>query len=385
MGIEGLLKTIKEKYPRVVQTINLEQIRGYRVAVDMSIYFYQFIRTDPRMWKKRLVDFLIMLKRYEITPVCIFDGPNPPKEKTLTQMARREQTQKYVEKLENCKRHLKKIERVLYKGEELDESDIVHMKEDIGVKRQKTVDWEDNLSIQEKLTMAIMNYEKQTAPVKDEDKECAREIIEAFGFPSMVAHGEAEGLCSFLTHKNCDAVLTEDSDVLVYGAKLMIFNLKIRDETANAIVCEDLLRAMKISKETFLDLCIFLGCDYNKDIETGRPFCIKGYDPNSKSSGKKSKKPVAYGHKKRWDLFMEGWVTTLDEAEQYFDDLSVVKYERIREIFTSQIDDIEKAPYSIYPDKERLKKLFKKHNISMNMKMIEDVFEKANIEYDLEL
>lgn len=380
MGIEGLLKTIKDNYPEVVQTINLEQIRGYRVAVDMSIYFYQFIRTDPRMWKKRLVDFLVMLKRYEITPVCIFDGPNPPKEKTLTQMARREQTQKYIEKLENCKKHLKKIERVLYEGESLNDSDISAMKEDIGVKRQKTVDWEDNLSIQEKLSMAIINYEKQTSPVKDEDKECAREIIEAFGFPSMVAHGEAEGLCSFLTHKNCDAVLTEDSDVLVYGAKLMIFNLKIKDETANAIVCDDLLRAMKITRETFLDLCIFLGCDYNKDVETGKPFCIKGYDPSSKM-----KKPAAYGHKKRWALFMDGWVTKLEEAEQYFDDLSVVKYERIREIFTTQIDDIERAPYSIYPDKDKLEKLFKKHKIATSVKSIEDVFEKANIEYDLDL
>lgn len=375
MGIESLLKKIRENFPSVIQTVPLKNLSGYRVAVDMSIYFYQFIRSSEDMWKERMVRFLLSLKKHSITPVCIFDGPNPPKEKILTQMARRKQTNSYVEKLKNCKKHLKYLDSVFSGISELTEEIITEMKKDIGPKRQKTVDWEDPYSIKEKLAIAISTYEKQTAPVEEKQKELAREIIEAMGFPSMVADGEAEGLCSFLSHRNCDAVLTEDSDVLAYGAKIMLFNYNVIDSTVQAIVYDDLLRAMGVSKETFIDLCIFLGCDYNKDSETGKPYKIQGIFPESAN-----KKKTAYGNDKRWKLFINGWVKNFEDMKEYFDNLSNTKYKRIRQIFTEEPDDFVKAPYSIDIDFDRLEALFEKNKIRIRIETIKEVFEKPVFE-----
>ena len=375
MGIEGLLKRIKETYPEVVLEVPLSDLKGYRVAVDMSIYFYKFIRSNPNTWKKTMVEFLLSLKKSKITPICIFDGPNPPKEKILTQLSRKEQSESAIGKMTRCEEHLKKVKEALYGDEKLTEEDIFSMKQDIGMQRQKSVDWEDLHSILEKLTSAIATYDKQTFPVTDKDKEFARSIIEALGFPCMVADGEAEGLCSFLTHKNCDAVLTEDSDVLVYGAKIMLFNYDFRTSTVKAIVAENLFKKMNVKKSTFVDLAIFLGCDYNKDPETGKPFKIKGLYPEAKKP-----KPTAYGNDKRWKLFMEGWVSTLEEAEKYFDDMSVVNYERIREIFTTPPDDLIRAPYSIPPNEALLKKLFKTHSININLTNLLEVFSPPDFE-----
>lgn len=375
MGVEQLLKKIRENFPKVIQTIPLKKLSGYRVAVDMSIYFYQFIRSSESQWKERLVRFLLSLKKNSITPVCIFDGPNPPKEKILTQMARRKQTDSYVEKLKNCKKHLKFLDKVFSGIKELTEKNIDEMKRDIGPKRQKTVDWTDPYSIKEKLSIAIATYEKQTAPVEEKQKELAREIIEAMGFPSMVADGEAEGLCSFLSHRNCDAVLTEDSDVLAYGAKIMLFNYNVIESTVQAIVFDDLIRAMGISQKSFIDLCIFLGCDYNKDPETGKPYKIQGIFPETKNA-----KPTAYGNDKRWKLFLNGWVESFEDMDLYFSNLSNTKYQRIRQIFTEEPDDFVKAPYSIDIDFERLEKLFEKNDIRIKIETIQDVFSKPVFE-----
>jgi len=90
------------------------------------------------------------------------------------------------------------------------------------------------------------------------------------GIPYIVAPYEADAQLAFLSMNNyVDAVLTEDSDLLVFGAKSVIVKLDIKTETCQIIHLEDIKNIESLSNftnEMFQQLCILSGCDYLSNI-----------------------------------------------------------------------------------------------------------------------
>jgi holliday junction resolvase YEN1 len=67
------------------------------------------------------------------------------------------------------------------------------------------------------------NKKTHTGPGRND--QLAKELIELFGFPTHSAPGEAEAECAFLQRAGIvDAVLTEDSDALMFGCGVTFRN-----------------------------------------------------------------------------------------------------------------------------------------------------------------
>ena len=98
--------------------------------------------------------------------------------------------------------------------------------------------------------------------------EC-KALLGLMGVPYIDAPGEAESQCVELVKKGkCHAVASEDLDVLPLGGEVLIRSLKFSNDhpTATKIVLSQVLLQMNLTHDSFVDLCILLGCDYANKI-----------------------------------------------------------------------------------------------------------------------
>ena len=86
--------------------------------------------------------------------------------------------------------------------------------------------------------------------------------------PFVVAPYEADSQLAYMAHNNIiDVVLTEDSDLIAYGVKHVLFKWE-RDTLEGDAYCFDQIGACKkldlagLSYRSFLHMCILSGCDY---------------------------------------------------------------------------------------------------------------------------
>jgi 5'-3' exonuclease len=328
MGIQDLFKVIKEKCPDQLQSYNLSQLRGLSFAIDVSIFFNKYVKSAGEYWTRTYFTFLCMFKKHGIKSVCVFDGPNPPKEKLKEQESRVEQNDKAKSRL-NRAIEIRKILKEEYINSDIDFEDEelqTECREILGTRRKnpKAIRWDDPIDIDNSLKELISRLQKQTAPITDEQRILAWEITQLMGIPVFQADGEAEALCAYLAINGyVDGVLSEDGDTLAYGAPWMFAfkDYKLSDEKVYGIYLPNVLEALDYTMEEFLDLCILLSCDYNSRI--------KGYPPDGKK------------HKKACSIGMTGAIAMIDEYRSIENCLDVIEdvepliYERCREIFTT--------------------------------------------------
>ena len=84
MGIRYLNKYLREKCSNnsnCIKIINLSQLSGKKIAVDISIYIYKFVGDNQLIENMYLM--LSIFKYYNIIPVFIFDGKSPAEKKEL--------------------------------------------------------------------------------------------------------------------------------------------------------------------------------------------------------------------------------------------------------------------------------------------------------------
>ena len=328
MGIENFYKVIDKHCPDAVVDATFDQLIGYRIAVDISVFLYKYIRSSgPVRWIDDFIMLLCTLKGHGIKSVCIFDGPNPPIEKLAEQEERRESREKTIHKMNECKRIKKVIkEKYVDKDKELD----VAMKAEVKAlfaTRQKKIDivnYDDVHDVMDSLAIRISKYERQTLPITNEYKNKAKELIAYMGIAQFQADGEAEALCSFLcVNGYVDAVLSEDTDVLAYGAPMLLSKIDLKTKTVRVLQLNYILDHLGLELDEFRDLCIMLRCDYNKNNPS-----IKGYPPD----GKKRKKPVCIGQVAAWSMIST--FKTLERCEEHIEDISPLNYHRCRELFS---------------------------------------------------
>lgn len=89
-----------------------------------------------------------------------------------------------------------------------------------------------------------------------------RQLLKILQLHYTDAAGEAEAECAAQTkQKITDAVASEDTDSLTFGAKKLLRGLS-SNKTVTEINLSKVLKGFKISHDSFIDLCILLGCDY---------------------------------------------------------------------------------------------------------------------------
>ena len=262
MGIKGLNLFLKKKCPSAFIELPCSYFGGKRIAIDSDNILMRFMcrahkeivdKTDVavmepdrdeiiKRWLYHIKNFLIKLLKIGATPVFIFDGKYID-EKSKTQKKRRENKQKLINKAEDLKVKILKIDPL-----ERTPSMITELR--------KKMHHLGFLTHNEKKTMI--------------------EILTALGIPVLKATREGEQLCAILCIEGkVDAVWSTDSDVIAFGCPLTItesgeyiYNSDTdqMEESFKCSMFKPILSALDIKYNTFLDLCIMSGCDFNSNI-----------------------------------------------------------------------------------------------------------------------
>jgi len=261
MGIKNLNIFLKKNYNDVFKQVSITKLKGHKIALDGHNLSYKFMSiahqrinnsTDVakeevdrdlviKAWHSLFLGFINKLIMYGIVPLIVFDG-EAPEEKAKTKEGRLKTKIDRKKKIEDIKERLKN-------ADPLDNSDL--LVEDL-----------------KKLT-------KFNFKITRNDMSDLKTLLKMTGLPVFTSKSEGEKLCAILNkHGKCSAVFTTDTDTLVYGAKMVITGFEDRD-IINYIKLNDVLEALDIDFNTFVELSIMSGCDYNTNIpklSTGKAY-----------------------------------------------------------------------------------------------------------------
>jgi flap endonuclease-1 len=229
------------------EKIELEDISGWRLAIDAYNALYQFLAIirgasgeHLRDAKGRVTSHLsglfyrtVNLLEIGIKPVYVFDG-KPPEMKRLEverRYARREQA-------------AEEYQKALLRG-------------DVEQARK---------------------YAEASTTLRREMVDDAKKLLDAMGVPWVDAPSEGEAQAAVMAQEGTvDAVGSQDHDSLIFGAPVLIRNVTISgkrrlpskgimvDVHPERIRLSDVLRSLDISREQLVDLAILIGTDFNPD------------------------------------------------------------------------------------------------------------------------
>lgn len=264
MGIHDLRKLLRDKgiHPDVV---SLSRFKGKRVAIDVGGFAYaSYAKANEKIvkktdlavqmpdeteirneWFKFVLRFIETFLRHDVTPVFVFDG-EPRPEKAGTRVIRVNTRQKNVDEIEQIGKKLE-LQSALEKTDE-----------DIETLRRKLI---------------------QTPHVRFSDLKALRKFVNALGLPWYCSKYDSEQLCSiFCIEGYCAATLSKDGDTLAFGCPVVLLKNEKRsdDEGSPQYQCYELqsvLDGLGMDYPAFVDMCIIMGCDFNKspDNPTSSP------------------------------------------------------------------------------------------------------------------
>lgn len=117
--------------------------------------------------------------------------------------------------------------------------------------------------VMKRLSTSARDVERLTEEMKEE----VIQLLEAFGLPFLVAPYEAEAQCAVLEQLHLvDGVITEDSDVLLFGAQAVYKNIFSDRKFVEVYLAEDAKRELGVAREDLIALAFFLGSDYTEGV-----------------------------------------------------------------------------------------------------------------------
>lgn len=300
-NILGLNQLIKEHSPNAYKEFTLKNLFGRKVAIDASMCLYQFLiavrqsdgqqltNEDGETTSHLLGMFYRTIRMVEngIKPVFVFDG-KPPVLKGG------------------------ELEKRLQKREEA-------QKEQDKIKETGTVE-------------EIMKYEKRQVRVSREQNDEAKKLLDLMGIPYVNAPCEAEAQCAVMAREGkVFAAASEDMDTLCYRPPFVLRHLtfsEARKMPIDQIQYDRAMEGLDMSYETFIDLCILLGCDYCETIRGVGPVTafklmkehgsleklIEHIESNPEKMSK-YKIPENWPYKEARELFLNPEVTPSSEIE----------------------------------------------------------------------
>lgn len=231
MGIKNLLKFLNS-YPDLVLEKNIDDFKGKKIAIDISILLYQVVISvrnsgaDLTNRKGEITSHIlglfnktIKLLNQGIIPIYVFDG-KPPDIKRKTLDMRKNIRKKAAEKMALAKTEKEKIK-----------------------------------------------YFKRSVVINKQQLNECRHLLTLMGVAYIDAPEEADSQCAWLAKEGLvDAVLTEDMDILTFGSPYIIRNLTSYKKQPIEISLEKIKTKFGWTHENFIDFCILLGCDYCEHI-----------------------------------------------------------------------------------------------------------------------
>lgn len=237
MGIKNLNSVFKkiEEFPKK----NISQLKNSIIAIDFSLFIYRFMYNQNNPIECFMRQLTLFFKN-NILPVYVFDGL-APEEKSEILNKRASKRTKNNEELEK----LMKIKEECPNCEELDDE--------------------------------ISRYEKKCVKIPKEIFQDLILLFEYCGVPVIQEKYESDWILAKLSeNKLVDFVLSEDSDILVFGGTKLMKKFSIIEENTYIYELNHILSGLNLTYNQFVDMCILCGCDYMPKIKNIN--CSKSYE-----------------------------------------------------------------------------------------------------------
>lgn len=344
MGIKNLHKFLKKHTENAYKETHLSVLSGKRIAIDSNIYLYKFKGCSRESWLTIFVSFALKFRKYNIECIYIYDT-KAPIEKNAKKEERKQRKKNAENRITNIKNAIQEYDETGKASELLQE---------ICSKPQQRLLQTSHPSLISKETIdkEIANLEGQIINISKYDIELSKRALELLGIPYYDSETEAETLCSYLCcHQVVDAVLSDDTDVLVYGTPLFLTKFNMKSDFCTELNFMDLLNQLQLTKEQFIDLCILSGTDYNDNI------------PN-------------IGNEKAYKLIQKYKSIEGIEEEKHID-TSMLNYVKVRKLFSVPdvfpLDNYRTSHK--YPNFDELISFFQTHNIRIPESKLKSMFE----------
>lgn len=227
MGIRYLNRYLRDNCPNSIRCINMADLSGKRIAVDISIYLYKYEAENALL--ENMYVMLSIFRNYNVIPIFIFDGKPPPEKKALL-LKRREDRQEAQEEYDNLKKLL------------------------------ETKDDDEKIEI----ITAMDQLKNQIVQINKDKIEKVKNLIRAYGATYYDAPGEADELCALLViKKKVWACLSEDMDLFVYGCTRVLRYFSLIGHTAVLYYMKGILEEINMTQSEFKQICVLSGTDYN--------------------------------------------------------------------------------------------------------------------------
>jgi len=252
MGIKYLNGFFRDNCKKSIYQIPLHNLKGKKVAVDISIYLYKFMSDDALLENVYLM--ISIFRDYNIKPLFVFDGP-PPKEK-LPLLALRKEAKK------NAEKSMQEI--------------------------RNNMDSEDDYKVKQEMEEQIDQLKKKCVKIHSRDIIKVKTLMDAYGVSYIDAPGEADELCAHLVIiDEAYACISEDMDMFVYGCPRVLRYFSILKKTGIMYDFKHMMRELELNTTEFRQICISSGTDYNKEyvplykiLATFKTYRSKCDDPN---------------------------------------------------------------------------------------------------------
>lgn len=360
MGIHKLYDVIKKYAPECMEKIHLSNFAFKKVAIDVSLFMFKFKAVCGDRWLQAFLNLVTCLRRNEIHCVFIYDTNAPP-EKELERAERRESKEKMEEALYNLEQayqhylETNEIQQVLidlYKKEvdKMEKSEKFKPVKSLLNKNKSESDIDMKI-----VANKIEHKKRQIVQIGPDDFALTKKMFDILEVPWYQAPMEAETMCSDLCKRGLvDAVLSEDTDVLAYGAPVFLSKIETDSDCCVLINYQHLLNTLELTSEQFLDMCIMCGTDYNKNIPKIGP--DRSYNLIKK-----------YG--------------TIEEVgRQAKLDISILNHHRGRQLFMEYLrDDLVKIRYCGRPDFSIFEQFVTENNINVNLNKMRNIYTQNNM------
>lgn len=266
MGVSGLIALLRAKAPQAFSPIGVEDLRGARVGIDLSMTLYRGAalasRNGPHAYLEAMLREARWLLRLGCTPVYVVDG-TAPAEKEEESSKRKALRAANEEKLRS---YLEQAHRK-DSGESSASAEAVPSRAAPAASEDEVLD----------------KLQRQCIQMTAEMRATAWALLRSLGLQVVQATQEAEHtLADMQNDGEVDLIFTEDVDCILCGAKSYIKNAsQLMYETnfdgsekkkhAEKVSLEGALSGLGLTQRGLVLLGVFAGCDFAPKL--------KGYGP----------------------------------------------------------------------------------------------------------
>jgi exonuclease-1 len=225
MGIKGLLIFLKDYYIKT----QLDELKNKKIGIDGYVWIHKGIYSnnydiaDNKLSLSYVYYFIKNIKKllkYNIIPIVVFDG------RKLGIKNKEEDKREYKrnEMIKKANKYKEENNYLLYKKTKIKSIDITH-----------------NMVKKIIYFLNIYNIEYIIAP---HESDAQLSYLDKIGY--------------------IDYIITEDSDLIAYGCKNILYKFDTNNDNFLQIKFKNIIKKFNNDYNIFLEFCILSGCDYFK-------------------------------------------------------------------------------------------------------------------------